>query len=575
MTNTNYDTMAKIIAAMAIFPAHDAWTLSQKIDGEIVELSDWEKINIIMGALFAATVGSDEGKQIGQEWLRNYQHRNGAEAFDLEGAWSSWRIHPPPDMNINTLFGIAESIRRGWQQEWEARRRAEQTTENMKIGDDVTEPILPAIMTLEEMEEKLVFVGSIGVVVDRTTGRIRKKEHAFSEYSASVIRTTNRQTGKVTVTSILKLWIGSEKRMSVDALAWVPGSPQICRPPEPIDGAMTAFNSWRGIAPMDFPPDWKKQAEPFFEHVAYLIKDEAERIRFLQWLAHIIQKPEVLPHTAYLMMTPTTGIGRNWMASVIVRSLRGHVAAGVSLPELLDGGFTGRLSRKLLAIVDEAREGSGEKRYARAERIKSLITEEYRQINPKYGFQTIEKNCCRWLMFSNHRDAIPFDNNDRRIIYIENPTEQKSAVYYEKLYGLVNNAAFIGSVRKSLEMLDISSFKPGAHSPMNAARQAALYAMMSETERAVAEFAEDYPNDLTTRTHIEDFVEQRIDGKANATHLTHAIVRAGLINTGRRIERQRKRYSVVIVRGDWTAEVIKATSAAVLEEKIDWDWQPL
>jgi hypothetical protein len=246
----------------------------------------------------------------------------------------------------------------------------------------------------------------------------------------------------------------------------------------------------------------------------------------------------------------------------------------------LDGGFTGRLSRKLLAIVDEAREGSGERRFARAERIKSLITEEYRQINPKYGFQTIEKNCCRWLMFSQHRDAIPFDVADRRIVYLENPTKQKSEAYYEKLYGLVNNPGFIGSVRRSLETYDISSFKPGAHAPMTAAKKAALDAMMSETERAVAEFAEDYPEDLATRTQIQEFVEQRLDGKVNVTHLTHAIARAGLINTARRIRKDEndsnsKRYSIVIVRGGWTAEVIKGAAAGSLKSKIKWDWEPL
>ena len=122
------------------------------------------------------------------------------------------------------------------------------------------------------------------------------------------------------------------------------------------------------------------------------------------------------------------------MASVIVRALRGHVAAGVSLPELLDGGFTGRLSKKLLAIVDEAKEGSGNLRYQRAEKMKRLITEAHRYINPKYGVDSVEKNCCRWLMFSNHRDAIPFDNKDRRIVVIENPTIRRPSEHYEETF---------------------------------------------------------------------------------------------------------------------------------------------
>ena len=222
-------------------------------------------------------------------------------------------------------------------------------------------------MTLEEMRMRLVFIGSIGVVADLMTGRIRKKEHAADEYAASKHTYMAWET-TLKKAPALKLWIASKDRMTVEVLAWVPGAPQICQPPE---GPGPAFNMWRGLSPMAFPEDWQERVKPFLEHVEFLVPIEQERERFLQWLAHIVRRPEVLPHTAYLMTTPMTGIGRNLLASILVRALRGFVAAGVSLPELLDGGFTGRLSMKLLVIVDEAREGSGERRYQRATRLTS------------------------------------------------------------------------------------------------------------------------------------------------------------------------------------------------------------
>lgn len=449
-------------------------------------------------------------------------------------------------------------------------RRAEQIARNIEIGDDVTEPIFPAIMTLAEMHDRLVFVGSSGAVVDCATGRIRKKETAADEYAAS----RHYYEDKDRKPKALKFWIASRKRVTVDVLAWVPGAPEICRPPEATDGAATAFNSWRGIAPMDAPEDWEARATPFLDHVAFLVPNQDERRLYLQWLAHIVQRPEVLPHTAYLMTTQTTGIGRNLMASIIVRALRGHVAAGVSLPELLDGGFTGRLSRKLLAIVDEAREGSGERRYQRAERLKSLITEAHRHVNHKYGLQSVEKNCCRWLMFSNHRDAIPFDNSDRRIHVIENPTVRKEPEYYERLFGLLDDTSFIASVWRRLETLDIASFRPGAHATLNQAKRNALCEMMSDPERAVSEFKEDCETELTSRTIIRDHINWAISGTVNENHLTHAITRAGMVSTGRRVkiaDSQGRiiRHSIVIVRGDWTPESVAAVSVEVLT-KILW-----
>ena len=381
-------------------------------------------------------------------------------------------------------------------------RRARQIAENIKIGDDVTEPLLPQIMTLEEMRERLVFVGSIGVVADRATGRIRKKEHAADEYAASQ-HTWIAGNGKVKKAPALKFWIASKDRMTVEVLAWVPGAAQICQPPE---GQARRSTPGGDCHPMAYPEDWQERVKPFLEHVDYLVPIEQERERFLQWLAHIFQHPEVLPHTSYLMITPVTGIGRNLLASILVRALRGFVAAGVSLPELLDKGFTGRLSQKLLIIVDEAREGRGERRYERAERFKQLQTEEHRHVNHKYGFQIVEKNCGRWLRFSNHWDAIPFDNTDRRDIVIANPTVRKPDAYYERLYGLLDDKDFIGSVRHWLETRDITAFRPGEHAPMNPAKQQALNEMMSETERAAAEFKEDCQTELTSRDEIKSHV---------------------------------------------------------------------
>ena len=417
---------------------------------------------------------------------------------------------------------------------WDQERRAKQIAENIKIGDDVTEPLLPQIMTLEEMEKRLVFVGSKGVVADLATGRVRKKEHAADEYAASQ-HTYILQSGAPKKGPALKFWIASKGRMTVEVLAWVPGAAQICQPPE---GQGPAFNMWRGLNPMAFPEDWQERVEPFLEHIDYLVPISSERERFLDWLAHIPRCPEVLPHTAYLMTTPVTGIGRNLLASILVRALRGFVAAGVSLPELLDGGFTGRLSRKLLVIVDEAREGSGERRYQRATRLTQLITEEHRHVNHKYGYQIVEKNCGRWLMFSNHDDAIPFDTSDRRVIVIANPTVRKPDAYYERLYGLLNDKDFIGSVRHWLETKDITAFRPGEHAPMNEAKLRVLDEMMSETERAVAEFKEDCKTELASRDEIKSHVVNLNISSGlpvNDTHLTHAIRRAGMINTGRRI----------------------------------------
>jgi primase-polymerase (primpol)-like protein len=541
----------------------------------------------------AARSGAPHAEDIFVKYASQAKSADGEDA--IRQKFTTCRDSAPDceGITVGTLLGLARDNGGDfglWRVQGEQARRAAQIAENIKIGDDVTEPLLPEIMTLEEMHDRLVFIGSTGGVADRITGRVRTKDTAAQEYAASMH--TYEVNGKEKTASALPLWIASPGRLSVEVLTWFPGRPQICQPPE---GPGPAFNTWRGLPPLAYPEDWQTHVEPFLEHVAYLVPVEEERERFLQWLAHIFQKPEVLPHTAYLMTTPTTGTGRNLLASILVRALRGFVAAGLSMPELLDGaGFTGRLSKKLLLIFDEAREGGGEGRYKRQLRLTSMLNQEHRHINPKYGHESIEKNCARWLMFSNFDDAIPFDNADRRVIVIANPTVRKEDTYYERLYGLLNDSAFIGSVRRYLETKDIDGFRPGEHAPMNEAKQRVLNSMMSETERAVAEFKEACKTELTSRGTIRAFINEnnyyegsqyRREADPTETHLTHAIRRAGMVSTGRRITAYKMegcpeaggktRFSVVIMHkdGGWTHDLVKNADAGKLLEAMgltDW-----
>jgi hypothetical protein len=459
----------------------------------------------------------------------------------------------------------------------EAIRRAAQIAENIAIGNANDEPLMPAIMALEEMIERLVFIGEQGLVADITTGRIRKKHTAVDEYAAS-LHTITVEGQRPKIVSALKTWLSSSDRKGADVLAWVPGAGKFCRPPEPKQPNELAFNMWRGLPRLEAAPtDWQMMNKLFVDHVKYLIPVEAEASRFLQFLAHIVQKPEVLPHTYYLFITETTGIGRNLLASMLTRVLRGHVAAGVDLPELLSGkGYTGRLSQKLLAIVDEAWEGGGAERYRRAERVKSLTTEDHRLINHKYGYQIVEKNCCRWIMFSNHYDAIPFDDKDRRCNVVENPAVRKEADYYANLYALVDEPRFINSVRWYLQTLDIRDFKPGEHAPLNAAKDRALHLMKSELDHLLEEFKADCQYELTTRSIIEF---QAVNSEVKEKELNFALKRAGLVSSGRRIRIAGVKYSIIIVKGSWTPAAVQAATLSQLKAILfpqlhpDFDWE--
>lgn len=228
---------------------------------------------VARGWLDRATV---EAALLGAMYANGYVAKDGIEETEatLRSGLDAGEQEPHPDLEDDQC-------------------RAEQVAENIRIGDDVTESIFPTIMTFAEMSDRLVFVGSSGAVVDRQTGRMRKREAAAAEYAASMH--TIVSNGKKRNIPALKAWIESSNRVTVDTLAWWPGEADIFNPPEEFGGI--ALNTWQPLVPADAPDDWRERVKPFLEHVAYLVPTEAERRRFLQWLAHIVQHPEVLPHT--------------------------------------------------------------------------------------------------------------------------------------------------------------------------------------------------------------------------------------------------------------------------------------
>lgn len=448
----------------------------------------------------------------------------------------------------------------------EARR-----SENAEIGNDTGDDLKPCIMTIDDMVRDLVYVEKTEEVVHRVTCRPRSWSAAIGAYAASVYDIPNplKPHEPPKQAPCLPAWRRREDRITADVVTWSPKDGEFCAPPDVTNGNSRGYNTWKGLRPLACPPDWQQQVKPFITHIEYLMRVTEERDRFVQWLGHIVQHPGELPHTAYLMVTRQTGIGRNLLASMLVRVLRGYVAASVPLDNILAGGKNGMLSQKLLAIVDEVKQGNSEHRWERGERLKKIITETDRDIDEKYGKQRTEFNCCRWLMFSNHYDALPFENNDRRVIVIENPMERKPPDYYAKVYKLVDDPGFIGSVRKYLETVDLRGFNPGDIAPMNAAKTTALAAMTSPVDLAVDEFRKTWKGEIAGRNFIRRYVEQSTGTNVNTNHFTHALQRAGIISWGCRFNTiGGGRDHVVIVR-TVTKEQVEAADRHYIAKYID------
>ncbi|MBB3176253.1 hypothetical protein FHW64_000636 [Variovorax sp. Sphag1AA] len=409
-------------------------------------------------------------------------------------------------------------------------RRRQQQDENAKLQDTERDTAPPSL-SVEEMLNDCVWIASGSQVGRISNPRWVLAFGEFCDLTASCATFKIGEDGRRKRIHHAVEWKQDSARKTVHTRTFHAGAPAICSDP---DGLM-ALNSWRPIA------RWPTTADvaPFIDQVAYLIPDATERTAFLDWLAHIEQWPGVLPHYGWLHIAKNTGTGRNWLASVLARVWRGYVAPNVDLPALLESQFNGALAGRVLAMVDEVQEGGGENQFRHANRLKSIVNAEERGINPKFGRQFKEHNSCRWLVFSNHDNALPLNDTDRRWRVLRHDAPPRSPGAYTRLYALLEDGEFINAVGVWLRARDISAFNPGERPPMNEAKRAAVGASKSLTQKHAEEIAAHWPADVITNADAAAILSEGAE-KSLTPAMRRVLDEIGAINFPRTLKVNRQ-----------------------------------
>jgi Family of unknown function (DUF5906) len=132
-----------------------------------------------------------------------------------------------------------------------------------------------------------------------------------------------------------------------ERLEFLRGEPEITHDP---DGCRI-LNLWR-------PPPWVEDAsapepEPFVEHLRYLFDHDDRAIEHvLNFLAHLLQRPQERVSHALLITSEAKGIGKSTLGT-IVRRLVGEQNSRIAQTKDLKSSFDGWLVGKLVVQVDE------------------------------------------------------------------------------------------------------------------------------------------------------------------------------------------------------------------------------
>jgi hypothetical protein len=407
----------------------------------------------------------------------------------------------------------------------EARREAQREAYRREGegGEGLTAESLNTVAyTLEDMLAQFIYLEDGGRVFNTLAPSCVLTLADFRNATAGSVAKQKDQYGKLKVVPVAQLWLNSPLRRSAFSTTFLAGGALEVLDPE----GRKCVNTWSGWR---FPRIEGGDATLFVEHVRFLFEDRADD--FLDWLAHIAQRPGELPHTAWLHVATSTGMGRNTLAGILSKVFAGYCASALDLVGMLGSGFNGRLARKVLAVVDEIREG-GANKWAHAEAFKQIITANVREINPKFGRRSEEHNACRFLIFSNHRSALPLDHGDRRVEVAVTDAVPRSAEYYCELGKAIDTPAFISAVAHFLLARDLSGFNPFAHAEMGVGKQQVIAAAVSEEDSALADAYTEYPFELITGSRLQAYAGVTVTSQ-NAKAFGMKVESAGWVRVGR------------------------------------------
>ncbi len=274
--------------------------------------------------------------------------------------------------------------------------------------------------------------------------------------------------------SATKVFDSSPDKRMASGKGWLPVSDDIIY----LNGVAYA-NTYPGIQIEPIPGDvslwlemcrhiYGKYADLVLDHIAFSIQYPLKKIRW-QILAYGI---------------PRTG------KSLTVRPIvRVWGSAGVSLsPDEVNAGWgDGFVGRKF--VVMEEVYNPENKAFFNQLKIK-LANDDVERLNPKKQGMVVQQNLYSMVLFTNHMDAIQFDENEGKLLVIECASEKWSPEKYKALADAIDNDQLVNYIYHYLLHRDVSDFQYGVLPVRTDAAKRMAAESMADYQKAVIEMIE-------------------------------------------------------------------------------------
>lgn len=293
--------------------------------------------------------------------------------------------------------------------------------------------------------------------------------------------------GRVKINPI-DIWLSSEQRVSVEGLRMRPDQPR----PVFEERGKRWVNCY---APPDHGDATGGSAALGIDFMEQIVPDPAERAWWLQWLAFKYRYPHIPGPAVVLVAHGRFGTGRGTLADLMKRMFGSNyvreMAYAMVAGRTYQSQYTDWAADKLMIVVSESAETeAGGSTYSTKqntyEHLKSIIEPNMveRTYISKTGSAFTGMACASYIIATNHIDALPIPDGDRRFGVLGSG-EPRDAAYWEELRRWMEDDRNIAAFVAWLMTIDLSTYSPYVAPPMTESKRAMVDGSKSDLDRAI------------------------------------------------------------------------------------------
>ena len=382
-------------------------------------------------ALYHQFEGSDEGLELLTEWSQRSSEYDHDEIMNRWPSWgaASYGGNPVTAATIISMYN-----------------------EVAKLTDDPTRRRKSGRLSHWESQFAIIKLADKTEVHDTSVPiyRARKRTlRAFKEQNGGYLHRSIGPNGEPRVEPMVEAWAKSLNVKRFEGYTYQPGRPRFCCRENAYDDDRQYINTFH-FPPHELQHDHGDNA-PFFSFLEHLFPEKIEREWIIEWIARLIQHPDQRSFVTPINITVVTGTGRGLFFSILQLLVGPQNAHDVSRDDL-EGRFNGFLDHCIIAVIQEIKAATGDRKYQMWEKMKSMIADRHANIQAKGVDSYTAPIYANFIMFSNNIDALPIEDvNERRIYAMRGPAVHISDEGIKSIVTWRDNPANIAALFKAMK----------------------------------------------------------------------------------------------------------------------------